>query len=216
MHPMSEEQVFSGLAGVIVVEGLTERLPRASATGPRPRIALKDLQVRDGAIVDKNIDSNAPTTRTVNGLVDPVLRARTSQTQLLRLANICADIWYRLALDGSRFRVIAEDANPVGRVWTADELVLPPGKRYDVLVRWPRAGRLRCARCATAPGRRRHIPTASLATVATSGRPVARPPGRAHWVRYRAGQAAASTGPGHQVQRERRDERSSSTAGSST
>ena len=33
--------------------------------------------------------------------------------------------------------MIAEDANPVAQVWTADELVLPPGKCFDVLVRWP-------------------------------------------------------------------------------
>ena len=39
-----------------------------------------------------------------------------------------------------QFHVIAEDANPVAEVWTADELVLPPGKRFDVLVRWPQAG----------------------------------------------------------------------------
>ena len=96
--------------------------------------------MKNGAIVNTNIDSNAPTTRTVNGQVDPVLTVRTNETQMLRLANIGADIWYRLKLSGTQFRVIAEDANPVAQVWTADELVLPPGKRYDVLVRWPNAG----------------------------------------------------------------------------
>jgi len=103
-------------------------------------VALKDLQVKDGAIVTSNIDSDAPTTRTVNGQVDPVLSVQTNQTQMLRLANIGADIWYRLRLSGSQFRVIAEDANPVAQVWTSDELVLPPGKRFDVLVRWPQPG----------------------------------------------------------------------------
>jgi FtsP/CotA-like multicopper oxidase with cupredoxin domain len=143
LHGLTEEQVFSGLAGVIIVDGLVHRLPTALRTVPEHLIALKDLQVRDGAIVDHNIDSGAPTTRTVNGQVDPVLRVRTNRTQLLRLANISADIWYRLALDGARFRVIAEDANPVGEVWAARALVLPPGKRYDVLVRWPRPGTYR-------------------------------------------------------------------------
>ncbi len=36
--------------------------------------------------------------------------------------------------------MIARDANPISHVWTADGLVLPPGKRYDVLVRWPQPG----------------------------------------------------------------------------
>ena len=38
-------------------------------------MAIKDLQVKDGAIVRSNIDSNAPTTCTVNGQVNPILTA---------------------------------------------------------------------------------------------------------------------------------------------
>lgn len=170
LHGLVEEQVFSGLSGVIIVDGLAGHLPRALRNIPDHLIALKDLQVRDGAIVDDNIDSGAPTTRTVNGQVDPVLRVQTNRMQLLRLANISADIWYRLALDGARFHVIAEDANPVGRVWQTRELVLPPGKRYDVLVRWPRRGTYRLQTLPmttgqtgdTYPGRR-------LATVRVTG-----------------------------------------------
>jgi suppressor of ftsI len=140
LHGHVEEQVFAGLSGVLIVGGLQDRLPAQLQNVPDLVMALKDLQVRDGAIVRNNIDSNAPTTRTVNGQVDPVLTAQTNQTQLLRLANIGADIWYRLRLGGAQFHVIAEDANPVAEVWTADELVLPPGKRYNVLVRWPTSG----------------------------------------------------------------------------
>jgi suppressor of ftsI len=169
-HPIAEEQVFSGLAGVIVVDGLTDRLPRRLQNVPDRVLALKALQVHNGAIVDRNIDSGAPTTRTVNGLVDPVLRVRTNQTQLLRLANISADIWYRLVLDGTHFSVLAEDANPTGRVWSAGELLLPPGKRYDVLVRWPRPGtyRLRTLRYSTGPAGDTY-PERRLATVQVAG-----------------------------------------------
>jgi FtsP/CotA-like multicopper oxidase with cupredoxin domain len=140
LHGLVEKQVFSGLSGVLVVDGLEELLPPALQSIPQQVVALKDLQVKNGAIVNTNIDSNAPTTRTVNGQVDPVLTVQTNQTQMLRLGNIGADIWYRLKLSGTQFSVIAEDANPVAQVWTADELVLPPGKRYDVLVKWPQPG----------------------------------------------------------------------------
>jgi FtsP/CotA-like multicopper oxidase with cupredoxin domain len=140
LHGFVEKQVFSGMSGVLLVDGLTERLAPALRGLPDHLVALKDLQLRDGAIVNENIDSGAPTTRTVNGLVRPTLEARTNATQLLRLANIGADIWYRIVAQGARFGVIAEDANPVGRVWRAKSLVLPPGKRYDVIVRWPKAG----------------------------------------------------------------------------
>ncbi len=170
LHALVEEQVFSGLSGVIIVDGLVRRLARDLRRVPDHLIALKDLQVQDGAIIDHNIDSNAPTTRTVNGQLDPVLRVQTNRTQLLRLANISADIWYRLALDGARFHVIGEDANPVGQVWRARELVLPPGKRYDVLVRWPRPGtyRLLTLPMSTGPGGDTY-PGRELATIRVGG-----------------------------------------------
>jgi suppressor of ftsI len=172
LHGLVEEQVFSGLSGVIIVEGLARRLPRALRDVPDHLVALKDLQVKDGAIVDHGISSSAPTTRTVNGQVNPLLPVQTNRTQLLRLANISADIWYRLALDGARFHVIAEDANPVGRVWTASRLVLPPGKRYDVLVRWPRSGTygLRTLPMSTGPAGDSY-PGRRLATVRVGGPP---------------------------------------------
>jgi suppressor of ftsI len=177
LHGLVEEQIFSGLAGVIVVDGLTQRLPRALRHVPDRVLALKDLQVRNGAIVTQSIDSDAPTTRTVNGLVDPVLDVRTNRTQLLRLANISADISYRLRLDGTPFTVIAEDANPVGRVWTKDELVLPPDKRYDVLVRWPSPGTysLRTLRDSTGPAGDTN-PERRLLTVRVAGTPIADAP----------------------------------------
>jgi suppressor of ftsI len=173
LHGLVEEQVFAGLSGLLVVEGLKELLPTELREVPDHVMTLKDLQVKDGAIVRSNIDSDAPTTRTVNGQVDPVLTVGTNETQLLRLANIGADIWYRLRLGGTQFRVIAEDANPVAEVWTADELVLPPGKRYDVLVRWPTAGRhaLRTLKFSTGPDGDNY-PERRLATFDVTGTPV--------------------------------------------
>ena len=88
LHGRTEEQVFAGLSGVFVVDGLQQRLSPELRGIPHHVVALKDLQVKDGAIVLSNIDSNAPTTRTVNGQVDPVLTARTNETTMLRLANI--------------------------------------------------------------------------------------------------------------------------------
>jgi FtsP/CotA-like multicopper oxidase with cupredoxin domain len=174
LHGLTEEQVFAGLSGVLIVEGLQHRLPASLRQVPDRLLALKDLQVQRGAIVRHDIDSDAPTTRTVNGQVDPVLRVRTNRTELLRLANIGADIWYRLRLDGARFHVVAEDANPVARVWTAGRLVLPPGKRYDVLVRWPQTGTfaLRTLRYSTGPDGDSY-PARRLATFVVHGPRVA-------------------------------------------
>jgi FtsP/CotA-like multicopper oxidase with cupredoxin domain len=69
-----------------------------------------------------------------------VQRIAPGEVQLWRLANIGADIWYDLAIEGQRFVVVAEDGNPVWSVWDAEHLVLPPGKRFDVLVVGPATG----------------------------------------------------------------------------
>lgn len=133
-HPHTESQVFGGLAGLLVVDGLVDLLPADLRDIEERAIALKDFQATDGAILTQNIDSNAPTTRTVNGEVNPALAIDAGETQLWRLANIGADIYYELQLAGHPFHVIANDGNPVWRVDAADSLVLPPGKRFDVLV----------------------------------------------------------------------------------
>ena len=89
LHGRVEEQVFAGLSGVFIVDGLQDRLPPELQDVPERVMAIKDLQVKDGAIVRSNIDSNAPTTRTVNGQVNPILTAETNRTQLLRRQHRC-------------------------------------------------------------------------------------------------------------------------------
>lgn len=169
-HPRSEPQVFAGLSGAIVIDGLERHLPSGLRHITQHLIALKDFQVRDGAIPTSGIDSNAPTTRTVNGLVNPAIPIRPGETQLWRLANIGADIAYNVHLEGGRFHVIAQDANPVDTVWSADTLLMPPGSRFDVLVQGPAAGRSRLSTLAYTTGPDGDsYPRATLATVVSSG-----------------------------------------------
>ncbi|MGV8908134.1 MAG: multicopper oxidase domain-containing protein [Propionicimonas sp.] len=140
LHGLTEEQVMGGLSGAIVISGLNDRLPKELQAIPDHLLGLKDVQLKGNTIVNTNIDSNAATTRLVNAQVNPVLAAQPGCTQLLRLGNFSADIWYHLKLDGAKFFVIAEDANVVTKVQAMDELLLPPAKRFDVLVRWDDPG----------------------------------------------------------------------------
>lgn len=63
-----------------------------------------------------------------------MLNIAPGETQLWRLANIGSEAFYDIVLPSHVFHVIAEDGAPVWRVWDADRLLLPSGKRYDVLV----------------------------------------------------------------------------------
>jgi suppressor of ftsI len=170
---MGEEQVFGGMSGALIVDGLSRLLPPALRHITEHTFDLKDFQVdSSGEIVKSNIDSNAPTTRTVNGQINPVLTMHPGETQLWHLANVGADIFYDLHLDGNVFHVIAEDGNPVNSAWTASDLVMAPGKRYDVLVQAGPAGTTALRTLAYSTGSAGdNYPDTVLATVVTQGTP---------------------------------------------
>lgn len=175
-HTLSEAQVVSGMSGVIVVEGLTDLLPGPLQQVTERTLALKDLQLTDDGTIDTTtMDSNRSTTRLVNGQVQPVIAMAPGETQLWRLANIGADIFYRLSLGGTDFMVIAEDGNPVSATRQEEELVLAPGKRFDVLVQAPAEaeGELDLTTLAYDQGSDQY-PEVVLASVELAGDPVGR------------------------------------------
>ena len=134
-----ENQIFAGLSGAIIVGDDRSLLPAAYQGVEAHTFVFKDAQIDAGGHIVQHtattpIDSNAPTVRLVNGQLRPTLTLRPNQTELWRLANAGADIFYQLQLDGHRFTVVGEDGVPAAQSRTADSLLLPPGKRYDVLV----------------------------------------------------------------------------------
>ena len=142
-HPLVEEQVFGGMSGFIEVQGLKNRLPASLKNIAEHYIGIKDFQTNSSNTIPyKNIDSDAPTTRTVNGLVNPVLTMQQGETQLWHVGNIGADIWYQLKAQGLKLWVIGRDGNPVRTPYlaTVAEMVTPPARRWDLLVQAPTAG----------------------------------------------------------------------------
>jgi FtsP/CotA-like multicopper oxidase with cupredoxin domain len=98
---------------------------------------------------------------------------RPGETQLWRLANIGANIYYRLHLPGYRFRVIAQDGIPVRKAYDQDTIVIAAGARFDVLVQGapPGTTRLETLKYDTGPAGNK-FPRADLATVVSRGTPV--------------------------------------------
>ncbi|MFJ5531882.1 multicopper oxidase family protein [Streptomyces sp. NPDC093261] len=170
---LSAPQVAGGESGILIVDSLQEYLPASLRGITEHTIALKDFQVQGDSIKTRPLSIGAPTQRTVNGQQTPVITLRPGETQLWRLANIGANIYYRLHLPGTRFHVIAQDGIPVRKVYAQDTLLISAGARFDVLVQ---AGGSGTARLETLPydsgpaGNR--FPRADLATVVTSGTPM--------------------------------------------
>jgi suppressor of ftsI len=175
LHGLTEEQVMGGMSGLLVVEGLQRLLPE-SLRGVRERqLAIRDVQHSgDSILMDAaEIDVQKPTTRLVNGLLLPRFGLRSGETQLWRIANVGADLYYDIQLTGHRLHVIAEDGSPVWRVWSRRQLVLPPGKRFDVLVQGGKPGRYAFRTLKYDEGFQL-LPTTKLASVRVRG-PAARP-----------------------------------------
>ncbi|MFG2698238.1 multicopper oxidase family protein [Kitasatospora sp. NPDC048407] len=131
----TQNQIFAGLSGAMIVGDNRSLLPVGLRNATAHTLVLKDAQIdAAGRIVQNTISPANPTVRLVNGQLRPTLTLKPNETQLWRLVNAGADIPYQLRLDGYRFTVVAEDGIPVAQVSTRDTLVLPPGKRFDVLV----------------------------------------------------------------------------------
>ncbi|MDH6142412.1 suppressor of ftsI [Kitasatospora sp. GP30] len=168
-------QVFAGLSGAIIVGDDRTLLPRDLRYTTTHTMVLKDVQLDStGHIVQGFINSKAPTVRLVNGQLRPVLTMKPNETQLWRLVNAGANISYQLQLDGYQFTVVGEDGVPVNQVSTPDRLLLPPGKRYDVLVTasdHPGTATLRNVAFNTGPIGDNY-PDVPLATIKVAGHPV--------------------------------------------
>jgi FtsP/CotA-like multicopper oxidase with cupredoxin domain len=156
LHHCTNDQVFRGLAGLLLVGDARENLPTRFKNIRTRTLALKDVQVTTkpgsagGWQMDVNHDWGNPTHRTVNGLVNPLMAGakgiRPGETQMWRVLNVSAGVWYRIALQdesGKRepLTIVAQDGTSLTRPVTKDAIVIPPAARYDILVRGPASGR---------------------------------------------------------------------------
>ncbi|HYE36766.1 multicopper oxidase family protein [Methylocaldum sp.] len=169
MHGLVEAQIFGGMSGGLIVEGMLDPFPQLHRIKERIML-LKDFENIDGQIPSDNIDSNAGTTRTVNGMVNPTLKIRPGETQFWRIGNIGADIYYRLKLDDHVLYEIAADGNRHTQLVPRDEILLPPASRTEVLIQGGRRGiyQLRTLAVDTGPDGDQY-PEVVLATLISEG-----------------------------------------------
>src|SRR6266850_8283428 len=166
-HELSDMQVRNGMSGAIIVDGLLDPFPTLRHLRDRV-LLLKDLQIENGRVVHGDIGKN--TIRTINGIVNPVIVLRPGETELWRIGNIGADLYYSLTLDGHHFHEVGRDGNRLARLVPKRQLLLEPGAREEVLVQaaGPGTYALRTARFSTGP-QGNHYPGAVLATLHVAG-----------------------------------------------
>lgn len=166
-HGDTEEQVTAGLAGALVAEGPLDDLPGVADVPERLLLVQGAQFAPDGAFVPVAQQSTTTITRYVNGQLNPAIRMRPGETQRWRVANLMANDFMDLSLDGHRLHQIAADAYPFDEVVAQDSIVMAPANRVEVLVRAGRAStyQLRAGSFAGSA-------SAVLATLVVEGDPV--------------------------------------------
>jgi FtsP/CotA-like multicopper oxidase with cupredoxin domain len=168
-HTLSDAQVRNGMSGAMIVDGLLDPFPALRHVRERV-LLLKDVQIVDGRAAVLGIGKDE--TRTINGMVNPVIALRPGETQLWRIGNIGGDLYYKLTLDGHRFLVVARDGHLRARLDPQDTLTLSPGARVEVLVTGgaPGVHLLRTLDINTGPAGNQYAGTV-MATVRVEGSP---------------------------------------------
>jgi FtsP/CotA-like multicopper oxidase with cupredoxin domain len=172
-HPLVNTEIAGGLSGGLIVGDILAPFPELAGI-PERVMLLKDLKTEDGEPVP-DPDPSGPTTRTINGLFQPRIEMQPGQLEFWRIGNIGANIYYQITLGTQPFYVIAQDGNLQNQILEMQTLLLPPGKRLELLIYGPdRPGSyaLQAAAFDTGPAGDQY-PAQLLATVASTGSTVA-------------------------------------------
>ena len=162
-HGDSWQQVAAGMAGLMVVEGGVDDLPEIAPLPERLWALQGPQRTADGWV------------HTVNGVVNPEIALRPGQTERWRLANVSANDYYNLALDGHPLHLIGLDGNPLPERQEAEGIVLGPGERAQVLVQAEAAGTYLLRSLPWGEGGQRQ-PEFTMATLEVAGEPASPAP----------------------------------------
>jgi FtsP/CotA-like multicopper oxidase with cupredoxin domain len=141
-HLNSEMQVHNGMSGSIIIEGILPLYYPSLKDIREVVIQLKDLQYFNATpnFIPLNIDSNAVTARTVNGVRNPTIFIQPNEVQIWHVFNIGADIFYQFNVSGTTFYEIQRDARPTPMVTPLTGIEMGPGTRVSLLVVGPPQG----------------------------------------------------------------------------
>mgnify|MGYP003488279486 FL=1 len=136
-HEMTAEQVFRGMAGLLIVRSRTDPVPAAIE---EKLLVISDLRLAADGTIPPNTPMDWQTGREgnyvlVNGQHQPVLTINPGQSQRWRVLNATNARYLRLALTGHTLTLIGTDGGLLGSpVPGLDEILLAPAERVEVIV----------------------------------------------------------------------------------
>ena len=158
-HGTSADQVGSGLAGAMIIDGELDEVEGIAGLKERLLVMQGPFRV-----------SGQQVATLINGVPNPTIPIAPGETQRWRLLNASANQFLNVKLVGHPLHVIARDGNPLTQVRTVQNELIGPGERAEVLIQGGDAGIYELRSLAFAPD----IPAQSqpemlLATVVCGG-----------------------------------------------
>lgn len=145
LHERVAPQLFAGLAGGLVAESPLDGIPELREAEEH-FLVLKDLELAGGRPAPHSpmdwINGKEGSLVLVNGASRPTLRAGKA-TLRLRLLNASNARYFLLKLEGHPLYLIASDGGFLEEPYELSELLLAPGERAEVLVRFQKDGAFR-------------------------------------------------------------------------
>ena len=135
VHGIAEHQIMSGLSGTLIVE------PPAPISMTQRLFVLKDMVFDDDTGNAEIDDTMHGIVQSVNGQLTTNEAMRPGETQLWRFTNQSANRALHIALNGHRFRIVAEDGQATVNERSTSVLDISPSARVDVLVDAGEVGR---------------------------------------------------------------------------
>jgi FtsP/CotA-like multicopper oxidase with cupredoxin domain len=135
-HTDTDDQVYGGLAGAIVVEGGHTEVPGIAGVA-EDLLLLKDVGLdptQTQFVAQGDMTADDVSIFTVNGQVNPRVEARPGERRLWRVGNLSNQEFFTLALEGHKLDIVAVDGTTLPKVWTVDNYLLVPGGRVEFLV----------------------------------------------------------------------------------
>ena len=136
-HEFTAEQVFRGMAGLLIVRSRTDPVPAAIE---EKLLVISDLRLAADGAIPANTPMDWQNGREgnyvlVNGQRRPMLSIDPGQSQRWRILNATNARYLRLALTGHTMTLIGTDGGLLrAPVPGLDEILLAPGERVELIV----------------------------------------------------------------------------------
>ena len=134
-HGNTAEQTTFGMTGVIIVDGPgLDDIEGIKGLPDRVMLLQSTQYDGNGNMVPFDSQSAASRYRLINGHYQPKITLRPGETQRWRIANVCSDDFFLLALAGHNLYQIAGDGNAFKETVPLQNLLLAPAERAEVLI----------------------------------------------------------------------------------